>query len=103
MRTSVIDPRRELARIAAFANMSLGAGSFATLEHPSWSTTPGVQYQSQRSRLTVDRSWLSNPERRRMVSILKDFGLETLYGNDGLPRLGPDETLALLTTRPVAI
>jgi hypothetical protein len=89
----VADPAKQLQRICSYVGETLRQEALLNLERASATTTPGVRYESQLARLDSWRVRLTTDEVARVARIAGRFGLDGLYGDDGLPLVEPDSVL----------
>jgi hypothetical protein len=96
--TAVLDPLAELARLADFCRDALGSAGDAPLtigeaRRPSamdWFGTATEAHRSGEWKRVLNR-WrdeVPKPLADRCLSVLADFGLDGLYGEDSMPREG---------------
>jgi Sulfotransferase domain len=89
----LLQPLIELDRIATYTGISLGSFSSRDVERSSSTTNPQTHYRSREERLSSWQDLLTPAQVAQMHCILERFGLDGIYGEDGLPRVSDPDSL----------
>jgi hypothetical protein len=81
----VVEPEREIDRMFSFLGTGYGSEIFGRLERPSLTTRNASLGPGGQGRLEGWRKGIDPGETRRILEIVRRFGLDAIYADDPLP------------------